>query len=306
MKPNLAADYEEQSLIKQKGRFIVTPKIDGVRGLTTEGYFHGRSLKKHKNIHTTNIFSAEEYFHLDGEATLTSAGLTHARLCNLTNSAISRIKGEPDITWNIFDILTPQALKLGYEERILMLNEHLKSQHAKGLCLKAAPVEFHVVHSGEEVLALDQLYLDQGYEGTVYRMHDSLHKAGRSTLKQGGLIRIKRFIEEEAIVTGYEEGDKNENEKQTNELGNSFRSSHKDNKVPNGQIGCIFAKFLKNDQDITVSPGTMDHEQRKYYFEHPNELIGQIIKVKHFPKGVKDKPRFPTFQGFRDDADMSE
>lgn len=305
MKPNLAANYDEQSLLRQKGTFVVLPKIDGVRGLTTEGFLHGRSLKKHKNKHTTNVFSAPEYGHMDGELTLTSAGLCHPRLCNLTQSAVGSIEGAPDVTWNIFDMLTDEALKYGYKDRIKMVHEYLAKQHALGLCLKAQPVEFHIVKSGDEVLALDQQYLDAGYEGTIYRMYDSLHKQGRSTLKQGGLIRIKRFIEEEAVVTGFEEGDKNQNEAQTNELGHTYRTSHKEGKVPNGQIGTIYAMW-PNGEKITVAPGTMDHDQRKYYFEHPDQFIGRTIKVKHFPKGVKDKPRFPTFQGFRDDEDISE
>ncbi len=33
-------------------------------------------------------------------------------------------------------------------------------------------------------------------------------------------------------------------------------------------------------------------------------LTGRIIKCKWFPIGVLDKPRFPTFEGFRDPIDM--
>jgi DNA ligase-1 len=243
---------------------------------------------------------------MDGEATVTDLGICHPRLCNLTSSAMRREDGTPDITWNVFDLLTPEALIRGYADRIKMVHEHLANQHAKGLCLHAQPIEYHIVNSGEEVLELDSQFLDRGFEGTVYRLGTSLHKQGRSTLKQGGLIRIKRFIEEEVMVTGFTEGDKNENEKQTNELGHSFRTSHKDNKVPNGMIGNILGYFLSDSREVTAGAGCMTHEERKYYFDHPEELIGQIIKVKHFPKGVKDKARFPTFQSFRDDSDMSE
>jgi len=306
MKANLAADFDEQQLLGAKGTFVVTPKIDGVRGLHTEGYYHGRSNKKHKNVHTTNVFSATEYQKMDGEAWLTSAGIGHPRLCNLTSSAMRRHEGAPDITWEVFDMLTDEALKYGYADRIKMVHEHLAKQHALGLCLKARPIEYHIVKTGEEVLDLDSQFLDRGFEGTVYRLGSSLHKQGRSTLKQGGLIRIKRFIEEEVMVTGFTEGDKNENEKQTNELGHSFRTSHKDNKVPNGMIGNILGYFLSDNREVTAGAGCMTHEERKYYFDNPQELVGQIIKVKHFPKGVKDKARFPTFQSFRSEEDMSE
>ena len=306
MKPNLAADFDEKVLLSTKGPFVVTPKIDGVRGLHTEGLFTGRSLKKHKNRNVTKIFSAPEYAWMDGECTITELGLCHPRLCNLTSSAMRKEDRITDITWNVFDLLTLEALKRGYADRIQMVWDHLAKQHSLGLCEKAMPIEFHIVKTGEEVLEWDAKFLDLGYEGTVYRLASSLHKQGRSSLKQGGLIRIKRFVEEEVMVTGFTEGDKNENEKQTNELGNSFRTSHKDNKVPNGMIGNILGYFIKDGREVTAGAGCMTHEERKYYFDHPEQLVGQIIKVKHFPKGVKDKARFPTFQSFRDDSDMSE
>ena len=55
---------------------------------------------------------------------------------------------------------------------------------------------------------------------------------------------------------------------------------------------------------IEVAPGKMVHEKRKYYFDNPEEIVGKIVKFKFFPVGIKDKPRFPTFQSFRDPVDM--
>ena len=53
-----------------------------------------------------------------------------------------------------------------------------------------------------------------------------------------------------------------------------------------------------------VGAGEMPHADRKKFFDNPELILGKIIKYKHFPKGVKDKPRFPTFKTFRDKADM--
>ena len=36
---------------------------------------------------------------------------------------------------------------------------------------------------------------------------------------------------------------------------------------------------------------------------HPEELVGHTIKFKTFPKGIKNKPRFPTFVSIRADSD---
>ena len=45
-------------------------------------------------------------------------------------------------------------------------------------------------------------------------------------------------------------------------------------------------------------------EQRQIIWRRQNELQLQHIKYVHFPIGAIDKPRFPTFLGFRDPLDM--
>ena len=118
-------------------------------------------------------------------------------------------------------------------------------------------------------------------------------------------LRIKRFVEEEAYVLGIIEGEENQNEEQTNELGQTFRSSHQENKVPNGMVGSMLCRDIKSGQEIVVGAGNMKHHERVHFFENQAQLLGKIIKYKFFPKGVKDKPRFPTYKCFRDKADMS-
>jgi DNA ligase 1 len=153
--------------------------------------------------------------------------------------------------------------------------------------------------------------------GTCIRKLDGLHKQGRSTVREMGLLRIKRFVESEALVMSIEEGETNLNEAQINELGKMFRSSHKENKVPDGMVGSLICKALQDvkdahsgrllieeGQEIKVSPGNMDHNNRRRYFNNQGEIIGKVIKYKFFPKGIKDKPRFPTFQTFRIESDL--
>ncbi|MBL0499475.1 hypothetical protein JD514_20760 [Aeromonas caviae] len=101
-----------------------------------------------------------------------------------------------------------------------------------------------------------------------------------------------------------QEGKQNLNEKTINELGRSTRSSHQENMVPNGQVGNIQGVKLKTGEVITVGPGRLKKEERLHYFQNPSEFIGQVAKYKHFPKGVKDKPRFPTFECLRPESDL--
>lgn len=310
MKPMLASNYVEDKLVFPLG---IQPKIDGVRGLTTEGGLTGRSLKKHKNKYTTKFYSTPEYAHMDGE--LAAEHECHPNLCRITSSAVGTIKGEPFTLWHVFDCLRKEIVGAPYQERYAYLENYIQHEHLNGRCQNARLVPMHVCSTLEEVQWWDDRFLSLGYEGTIIRNLRAPHKEGRSTVIEGGLLRIKRFVEGEALVVAIEEGNANENEAQTNELGLQFRSSHKENKVPNGLVGNLQCKLLEDlvagdtvipaGEIITVSPGNMDHKMRKHYFDNTTEIVGHVIKYKFFPKGIKDKPRFPTYVCHRSAEDIS-
>jgi DNA ligase-1 len=311
MKPLLAEDYDPSKLVFPLG---IQPKIDGVRGLTTEGHLTGRSLKKHKNKYTTAFYSIPEYANMDGELAVNDE--RHPDLCRLTSSALSTIKGEPFSLWHVFDCLRKEVLAAPYKERHAYLTQYVHYEQTQGRCMHARVVPMEIANSLEEVEAADAKFLADGYEGTIIRGLNASHKEGRSTVLQGQLLRIKQFIDAEATVLSIVEGTANENEAQTNELGNTFRSSHQENKVPNGMVGNLQCQVLQDvkyqgklvlaqEQLITVSAGNMDHPTRKHLFEHPEEILNHIITFKFFPKGIKDKPRFPTYKSHRSAVDMS-
>lgn len=301
MKPMLASNYDEKKL---RFPLFAQPKIDGVRGWNPQGIMLGRSLKSFKNKYTNCFFSQPQYAGLDGE--LAAADERDPLLLTKTTSAVSTILGEPFLLWHCFDYITPKTIGLKYSERykylidvVNRLGGHIRkvpSRHCANL---------------EELLGHDEEWLDAGYEGTIIRDPDGMHKQGRSTIREGGLLRIKRFVEEEARVIGITQGSRNDNEAQINELGKTFRTSHQENKVPNGEVGSLQCAILKDTelfkagQEITVSPGNMTQAECKYYFEHPEAIIWQVIKFKFFPKGIKDKPRFPTFVTIRAAEDIS-
>src|SRR5690606_31284523 len=124
-----------------------------------------------------------------------------------------------------------------------------------------------------------------------------------------------RFLESEALITKVVEGESNQNEAQINELGHTFRSTHQANMVPNGMVGYLIGTatetlkdgsrvVIEKGQEIKISPGNMDHSMRRHYFLNRHEIIGKLAKFKFFPKGIKDKPRFPTFVCIRDNTDL--
>ena len=314
MKPMLASDWVESKI---QFPVIGQPKIDGVRGLNMHGGLTGRSLKLFKNRHTTHFYSQEFFKGLDGE--LAAAEETHPDLCRLTTSAVGTIEGQPFTLWWVFDYLVEHTASLAYTERYDALVEYVAHLQSKP---EFQPWAGHLrVVPSKRILTLDELLeydaqnLDAGFEGTIIRDPYGSHKQGRSTVREGGLLRIKQFLESEAVVLEIVEGESNQNEAQVNELGLQFRSSHQDNMVPNGLVGSMRCRALQTLTDrgrvvieegqiITVSPGNMPHDLRKFYFENQHELLQKTIKFKFFPKGIKDKPRFPTFVTIRQPEDM--
>jgi DNA ligase-1 len=217
------------------------------------------------------------------------------------------VEGTPFTLWHVFDLLTPDVAQLPYRERYSRLSDYvrcLQGQYAdEQLRLRVVPC--FEVNSMAQLNELDDLWLEQGYEGSILRDPLGMHKQGRSTVREAGLLRIKRFIEEDAVVLSITEGQRNDNEAFENELGQTARSTHAENMVFNGMVGSLECRVVKTGQLITVGPGCMSHESRKHYFSNPDQLIGQTIKYKFFPKGIKDKPRFPTFQAIRSAEDIS-
>jgi len=294
MKPLLAANYDEAKL---NFPLIAQPKIDGVRGLTPEGRLVGRSLKTHANLFTTARFSEPQYAYMDGELTV---GPTNAEdLCRVTTGALNRIAEEPNAIWFVFDDIRPHMLDKPYEARLEAL-----ARRAEDLPFLRV-IESKVIYTLDDLLEYDSANLDAGMEGTILRRIDGVYKQGRSTVRVGELLRIKRFTEEEAVVDSIEEGNFNGNEAKKNELGRTARSSHQENMVPNGMVGAMQCTDVKTGEKIKVAAGCMPHADRLHYFQNQAELIGQVIKYKHFPVGAKDKPRFPTFQTIRAASDRS-
>lgn len=314
VKPMLASDWDETKI-----RFpvIAQPKIDGVRAMNLNGVLTGRSLKQHANRYVTEFFSHQSMIGFDGE--MAAQHECHPDLCRLTTSALSTIEGNPFVLWWVFDYITNETHNLPYSERLSALTAKVQEFHldlpglTPGHYLRVVPSL--LVHTMEGLLEFDQRCLDMGFEGTIIRDPNGKHKQGRSTVKEGGLLRIKRFIEVEVVVTEIIEGEMNGNDAQVNELGLQFRSSHQENMVPNGMVGAMMGRLIadvvsggkvlfRKDDIVKVGAGRMPHEDRVRFFQNPHLLLGQIVKFKLFPKGVKDKPRFPTFQSLRSLTDM--
>ena len=314
MKPMLASDWSED---KVKFPVIGQPKVDGVRALNLTGALTGRSLKTFGNRYVTQYFSQPELIGFDGE--MAAQCETHPDLCRLTTSAMASHEGEPFLLWHCFDYITEETKDIPYRERLLTMDAKIRHlQEDPGLHRSVGhlrTIPWVILNNMDELLAYDEKNLDEGFEGTILRDPCGKYKQGRSTAREGGLLRIKRFLDFDCRVLGIEEGYTNGNAAQINELGKTFRSTHQSNMVANGMVGALNCQALEDvfdgqklviqkDQVVKVSAGSMPHSDRDFFFKNQNMLLDRVIKAKFFPKGIKDKPRFPTYVSLRLTEDL--
>ena len=313
MKPILACDVD---MGKLEYPVMMFPKIDGVRALNTDNVLVGRSGKKFKNKLNTKFFSDPRFNGFDGEMVVDQ--VVGFGICNETTSALGTIEGTVLTRWCLFDYIidgyNPNApYQSRYRELERKVSDLLKNYPSLESRIWVVP--YRMGWCKEDVEQFEIECLEQGYEGLILRDPDGPYKYGRSTVREGNYLRFKRFMDSEIEITHVLEGKSNQNELRSNPNGYAERSTLAENMVPNGMVGTICGRALETIEFggrvvvekgtlIEVAPGKMTHKERQHYFENQGEIIGKIGKYQFFPVGVKDKPRFPTFQGFRDPVDM--
>lgn len=284
---------------------IGTPKIDGVRGGNTAGILIGRRGRPHNNKYITELFSKPEFIGLDGE--LTTAAWNAPDVVTVTSGDLNTLNSIPEnICWNIFDDMSPDIRDSPYNLRLMNLNKRIESIHDRMPQYKShiRLIPYQIINNLEELLAFEELCLQRGFEGAMLRKPDAPYKEGRSTVTDAVMLRVKRFVENEAIVIDIVEGQKNNNPATLNGIGLTKRSRAKENLSPSGRIDSLICKKIGTDEIIRVGCGKMNHADRTRYFNNPGLILAKIIKYKEFPKGAKDKPRQPTFQSIRISTDM--
>lgn len=288
MKPMLASPAGE--LIRLPA--LLSPKLDGIRCLIIDGVAVGRSLKPLPNRHVQKLFGRPEFNGLDGELVVGSP--TAKDVFQVTSSGVMSIDGEPEVMFHVFDDFIETG---GFSRRLHTAHRRI---HKKKFCL---PVDHWKIECADDLNRWEEDYLTMGYEGVMLRHPDGPYKHGRSTAKEGWLLKVKRFEDSEAEVIGFSQLMTNTNEAKRNELGHLERSSHKAGKVGAGTLGALQVRDLKTKVEFDIGTG-FTADQRQLLWASRQALTGKIVKYKSQPTGVKEKPRFPVLLGFRDKVDM--
>lgn len=294
-KPMLAVEAKEIQF-----PVYASPKLDGIRAVVKDGMLVSRTLKPIPNGYVQDALGRDVFNGLDGELTVGPAN--DKNVMQATTSGVMSREGEPDFTYWVFDFWTSQEMP--YCERLRLMERAFKDG-----ALKQFPrirlLQQTIIQSEAELKAFEAVHLEQGFEGVMVRSIKSPYKYGRSTWREGYLLKVKRFVDAEAVVIGFEELLHNANEATKDELGFTKRSSHAAGKVPMGVLGALRVRDLTTGIEFSIGTG-YTAAQRHHLWSTRESLLDKVVKYKHFEVGVKEAPRFPVWLGFRDKIDMGE
>lgn len=297
--PMLAASFPDAMNVSEldlkalldrcNGLVLGSTKLDGIRAIWWEGTLVSRSLKPIANMYTRKKFSDWKYAGLDGELIL---GAPNAKtVFEDSHSAVMTQDGAPQLKWYIFD---NHLNKMTFQRRAQELaTSYLAKPDPDLVVIRQRPLT-----TVAEILAYEEENLKAGYEGIILRDPLGAYKYGRSTLKQSGMIKMKRFSTSEAVITGYTELMRNANEATISETGHQVRSSHKEGMVPAGMMGTIIVKDIHNGMEFEIGSG-FDVATRQLLWINQATFKGVIVEYKYLPYGTRDKPRHPIFLRFR-------
>lgn len=260
---------------------LASPKLDGIRLLVMNGAAMSRSLKPLPNKFVQACLGRPEFEGFDGEIVVGPANAPD--VYRRTNSAVMSIEGEFEFSYMVFD---------RHDRPDLPFRERLPPVTYEGEGFRVETLQHTRIHNLEELSAYQAQALGDGYEGVMIRDQEGPYKMGRSTVKEGWLLKMKAFDDAEAEVIGVQEEMANMNEATTDALGHTKRSSHKENKVGKGRMGALIVRGLNGPYEgVEFNIGTgFDTADREADWP-----VGEVVTYKYFAHGALSRPRHPVF-----------
>ena len=254
---------------------LVTPKIDGVRALIVGGALVSRTLTP---IPNTRIRAILEHLLPEGADGEIFCGDLYTTTSTVMSAKSIRFFRFFWFDW-AYNVSTPYSKRT--ESISTYIAEHgTDSRHV-------LPLMPHTVRCISELCAYEEWAIEDGYEGIVVRAPDGRYKNGRSTLREGLMVKFKRCSDSEATIVRVEELVHRAN-RDTGKLGNTLGAI-----VARAPDGAIF----KIGTGYTA-------DQRLALWANRDNIVGMAVKYRHTNMGSRGRPRCPVFLDVRHIDDM--
>lgn len=277
----LAQTYDEKKHYKYNlNDYVIQRKMDGVRVTTFIQYNkkndsifvktmsrNGKEYTTLENVtdELTNLYKQSPFYGtntvIDGEVCLVDEDGKED-----WNGIVSEVRRKDYTVENpryvMFDILTEdEFFNIRQSMNYTIRYSNLKKFLANSKDTKHLTTVFSVPYTTDSFERLKVMYVDnEKWEGFIFRKNCPF-KAGRST----DLLKYKLFKDAEFVVTGTINGEK----------------LMLNNKGIMENVNTCAALIIEyKGYPCQVGSGLSD-EQRRLWFEHPEEIIGKVINVKY-------------------------
>lgn len=279
----LAEKYFDNAEWLEGKEFTVTLKLDGIRCIAIKNagkvkFFsrQGQEILGLVEIQKELEKASDSSYVLDGELLVEGSG-TSADQYKATTQVVRRDGDKKGVTFYVFDVLRvedfeKQKCEVPYELRRSMLEEEFKFlDHVTPL---------PALYKGDDtqrIFDLLELVRKQEKEGVMVNVDSAYYEFKRTR----NLLKVKAMQDVDLSITGFEEG--------------SGRLS--------GTLGRINVDYKGNT--LGVGGGFSD-EQRKWFWENKDSLIGRVISVQYFEETQNANGglslRFPVFKELREEG----
>lgn len=292
-KPMKASDYEEAEL---RFPYLASNKLDGYRAFSYDGVIRTSSGTPVLNRFTRGQFEGFDFEGLDGE--LIVGAWNDKNAFHNTSGPVRRGHDEPDVKWYIFDDRTdPRA---PFVERIERAAERVRAlAHPRLVWLPHEPIT-----NRTEMAEFEKTAINDGFEGIMLRDPNGRYKFGRSTVIENLLLKVKRFVSEEATIVAVEEQVENLNQSTVDALGRAKKSVSKEDQAGTGMAGAFVVRSPRWPETFRISASSLSHKARKQAWDNPEAYLGKLARFKYFPHGVVDAPRHGVFEAIRGAEDL--
>lgn len=308
-RPLLAATLEtEEDFATIEYPVLASYKVDGMRITCLRDGPRTRSNKEIPNKYVRELMSHHGLCFLDGEVVVGSPTAPH--VFHTTQSALMSFDGKPVFSYYVFDSVDIMGVPCPFQVRLddakNIVEKYMRNRTANG-GVYVEVLEHRLIANREELDAFEEEALLLGYEGIMVRKQYGKYKFNRSTLKEGILLKVKRFMDAEAMIIGWEPLEVNGNEAFIDERGYQRRSSEKAGMTLDhtraGKLKAVGVNGKWKGVEFKIGSG-LDDDTRRAIAQSFHLFDQKIFTYKYQDVGSKDKPRAPIYKGIRIAADM--